>query len=107
MPLQLLVLRHGHAKKDPTAGGSDRDRPLRGTGKRAVDALAPTVQALHPNLVLSSPSQRTRDTLDHLTLPAPVDYQERLYSADVYELIDAVRELTAFQPQPETVLLIG
>jgi phosphohistidine phosphatase len=107
MPLQLLVLRHGHAKKDAPAGGSDWDRPLRGTGRRAVDALAPTVQALKPDLVLSSPSQRTRDTLDHLRLTTAVDYQERLYAADVDELVDAVRELSAFEPEPETVLLIG
>lgn len=107
MPLQLLVLRHGHAERLPPPGGSDWDRRLRGAGRRAVDALAPTVQAMNPDLVLCSPSERTRETLDRLELSSPVDYQELLYGADADELTDAVRELSSREPQPTTVLLIG
>lgn len=106
MPLQLLVLRHGHAKHDIPVGG-DFARTLRQRGKRAVAALAPTVAELAPDLVLSSPSQRTRETVDCLELSVPVEYLEPLYGADEDELLDALRDLAA-RPEPaQTVLLVG
>jgi phosphohistidine phosphatase len=106
VPLQLLVLRHGHAKHDIPAGG-DFARSLRMRGKRALAALAPTVQALDPDLVLSSPSVRTRETVECLGLSAPVDYLDPLYGANEDELIDAIRELSAYEEPPRTVLLVG
>lgn len=108
VPLQLLVLRHGHAEHEPPAsGGGDIDRQLRPKGIRLVGALAPRVQALDPDLVLSSPSVRTRETVDHLELSAPVEYLEPLYAADADELLDAVRELSGRDEPPTTVLLVG
>jgi phosphohistidine phosphatase len=105
--LQLLVLRHGHAQHEPPPGGDDAARQLRPRGRRALTALAPTVQALAPGLVLSSPSMRTRQTVECLSLAAPVDYLEPLYAADADELLDAVRELSAREDPPDTVLLVG
>ncbi len=107
MPLQLLVLRHGHAQQEPPPGGDDAARSLRPRGRRALLALAPKVQALAPGLVLSSPSTRTRETVECLSLTAPVDYLEPLYAADADELLDAVRELSARDDPPDTVLLVG
>lgn len=107
MPLQLLVLRHGHAQHEPPPGGDDYARPLRPRGRRALGELAPTVQALDPGLVLSSPSRRTRETVECLELSVPVDYQDPLYAADADELLDAVRELSARADPPDTVLLVG
>ena len=107
MPLQLLVLRHGHAQQEPPPGGSDVDRPLRTRGRRALTALAPTVQALAPDLVLSSPSRRTRETVACLNLTAPIEYLEPLYAGDVDDLLDAVRDLAAREEPPATVLLVG
>ena len=107
VPLQLLVLRHGHAQHEPPPGGDDFARPLRPRGRRALGELAPTVQALDPGLVLSSPSRRTRETVECLELSAPVDYQEPLYAGDADELLDAVRELSARDHPPDTVLLVG
>jgi phosphohistidine phosphatase len=107
VPLQLLVLRHGHAQQEPPPGGDDFDRPLRTRGRRALTALAPTVQAHAPELVLSSPSRRTRETVECLNLAAAVDYREPLYAGDVDDLLDAVRELAAREAPPETVLLVG
>jgi phosphohistidine phosphatase len=69
--------------------------------------LAPRIQALGPDLVLSSPSRRTRETVECLTLAAPVEYLEPLYAADADELLDAVRELSAREDPPRTVLLVG
>jgi phosphohistidine phosphatase len=107
VPLQLLVLRHGHAEQEPPPGGRDFDRTLRGKGRRTLAALAPTVRALEPDLILSSPSQRTRETVEHLQISARVDYLEPLYEADADELLEAVREASARDESYETVLLVG
>jgi phosphohistidine phosphatase len=107
VPLQLLVLRHGHAQHEPPPGGDDAARPLRPRGRRTVAVLAPRIQALGPDLVLSSPSRRTRETVECLTLAAPVEYLGLLYAADGDELLDAVRELSAREDPPRTVLLVG
>jgi phosphohistidine phosphatase len=107
VPFQLLVLRHGHAEQEPPPGGRDFDRSLRGKGRRSLTALAPTVQALDPDLILSSPSQRTRETVEHLQISARVDYLEPLYEADADELLEAVREASARSESCETVLLVG
>jgi phosphohistidine phosphatase len=107
VPLQLLVLRHGHAEQEPPPGGRDFDRSLRGKGRRTLAALAPKVRALDPDLILSSPSQRTRETVEHLQISARVDYLEPLYEADADELLDAVREASGNGESYETVLLVG
>ena len=65
------------------------------------------MQALAPELVLSSPSTRTRQSVECLVLSAPVDYLEPLYAADGDELLDVVRELSARDDPPDTVLLVG
>ena len=106
MSLQLLVLRHGHAKHDIPAGG-DFARVLRQRGRRAVSALAPTVAQFAPDLVLSSPSQRTRETVECLGLSTAVEYLQVLYGADEDELVDALREVSAYDDKPQTVLLVG
>ncbi len=69
--------------------------------------LAPKIQAIGPDLVLSSPSRRTRETVECLILAAPVEYLEPLYAADADELLEAVRELSARDDPPRTVLLVG
>ncbi len=107
MPLQLLVLRHGHAQHEPPPDGDDFSRPLRPRGRRALAALVPTVHELAPELVLSSPSRRTRETVECLKVSAPVEYLELLYAADADELLDAVREVVARDEPVHTVLLVG
>jgi len=104
----LLVLRH--AKAAHPESGSDHDRPLTERGCRnAVEAG--TVLARHAlavDLILSSTSERTRQTVEHL-LPAsglncaPV-FDRELYHASVPQLLSVIQAL------PEnclTVLLVG
>jgi len=107
VPRTLLVLRHGHAKRLPPTGGGDFERPLRPKGRRAITALQPVVALLDPDLVLSSPSARTRETVDGLALASDVDYLDPLYGADADELIDALREVSSHDEDPQTVLLVG
>ena len=49
---------------------------------------------------------RAGQSVDCLALTAPVDYLEPLYAADADELLDAVRELSARDDPPHTVLLV-
>lgn len=107
VPLQLLVLRHGHAVQEPPPGGNDFDRALRAKGRRTLTALAPKIRALEPELVLSSPSQRTRETVEQLQIAARVDYLAPLYEADADELLEAVREASSSDEGVGTVLLVG
>ena len=108
MAKHLLILRHGHAEQQlPASGEGDVERPLRSKGRRLVTTLSPVVQSAGLDLVLSSPSRRTRQTVDALLLTAPVEWLEPLYGADADELLDAVRELSAREEPPESVLLVG
>ena len=70
----LWLLRHGKAASAAPRGGSDRDRPLTGRGRRDAAALGarlsggvllPGVEELPaPQLVVSSSAVRTRQTAD-------------------------------------------
>jgi phosphohistidine phosphatase len=96
-----------------TSGNSralpDRDRPLSPRGRRAASLMRAAMRelGLAPDMVLLSPSRRTRETLDALEpwddapLVEPVD---TLYLATVPQLLDVLHGV------PETVrsvLLIG
>ncbi len=76
-----------------------------------MKALRSVVGSLRPDLVLSSPSARTRETVQLLELSVEVDYADPLYGADADELIDALRELDADEAddggEATTVLLVG
>jgi phosphohistidine phosphatase len=72
-----------------------------------LEAVGPKVRALEPDLVLSSPSRRTRETVEQLQISARVEYLEPLYEADADELLEAVREASSDDEPYETVLLVG
>jgi len=93
---RLLVLRHGQAKDAPP-GGSDHERPLSKSGRRAVATLGPVVRRLGPDLVLCSSALRTRQTLEALDLDAETDtavdvsIEPGLYGAEVDEIVEHLR----------------
>jgi phosphohistidine phosphatase len=112
----LVLMRHSRATHK--AGFEDVERPLTGRGRRDAAAAGSWLrdQGLVPDLVLCSPSCRTRQTWDELSslLGAPraaaqasaveVWYDSRLYLADDYEL----REIIAETPdEVGTLLVIG
>jgi phosphohistidine phosphatase len=109
MPMrQLLLLRHAKSAWDDKAL-PDRDRPLSPRGRRAAAAMRLAMRdlGLLPDMVLLSPSRRTRETLealepwDEAPLVVPV---ERLYLASVAHLLAVLHGV------PETVrsvMLIG
>jgi len=106
-PRRIIVLRH--AKADwPSV--PDQERPLADRGRRDAPRTGSwlTDSALFPDLVLCSPSVRTRETwklvaheLDHR--PHTV-YDERLYEASPGELVTVLQETP---DDVNSVLLVG
>ncbi len=101
----LYVLRH--AKSDWSSGVlADFDRPLAPRGRKAVDRLARHVveAGVTPELVLSSPARRARDTITGVLPEAPVGFDDGLYGAGAFELIDRLRGV---DPDVGSVMLVG
>lgn len=95
---RLFLLRHAKSSwDDPTL--ADIDRPLAPRGRRAAKAMAAHLRESEtpPELVLCSPSRRTRQTLDRI---APslgrgtvVRIEPELYEASAATLLKKLREL--------------
>jgi phosphohistidine phosphatase len=104
---QLLLLRHAKAESEPAL--DDLDRPLSLRGKRDATAMGAVLRrhALIPQLILCSPSLRTRSTLA-LLAPAlgepAIRIEETLYLASWKEIFD---RLTALERGLARVLVIG
>jgi phosphohistidine phosphatase len=104
----LAILRH--AKADNPPGVADIDRPL--TPRGHADATAAgawlTNRGILPELVICSPSRRTRETWHGVAVglgAAPVVMYERdVYSGDADDLLRLVTEVDDDIP---TVVLIG
>ncbi|MGJ4730594.1 SixA phosphatase family protein [Luteimonas sp. SDU101] len=104
---ELILLRHAHAEL-PRTGQADFDRPLSAEGLAEAEAVAAWMRdkSLLPDLVLCSPSRRTRETLDVVT-QAVGELDKRLEDA-IYEatagtlaaLLDSHRDV-------DRLLLVG
>ncbi|MFD4414471.1 SixA phosphatase family protein [Streptomyces sp. NPDC058251] len=105
---RLVVLRH--AKSAWPEGVSDHERPLAPRGRRDAPAAGRALAEADclPDLALCSTAVRARQTwelaAEQWGTPPPVRLDERLYAADVPELLAAVREVP---DQVGTLLLIG
>jgi phosphohistidine phosphatase len=104
----LYLLRHAKSSwDDPEL--PDRERPLAPRGVRDAKRIARHMRRLEiaPGLVLCSPAVRARQTLEPIEAKvpdAPVDVDERLYSASSETLLERVR---AIPDEVASVLLIG
>jgi len=88
----LLILRH--AKAEPDAGDGDESRPLAKRGRRAAERVGELINDQLPDLILSSSSVRTRETVERLkkgagSLPR-VEYVPELYLASAKTLVAVV-----------------
>ncbi|NCC22208.1 MAG: histidine phosphatase family protein [Alphaproteobacteria bacterium] len=90
----IYVLRHAEA----ASGGNDRNRPLTKNGQADAGRLGAFMakQAFVPELVLCSPAQRTRETLD-AACPSSlsfdiVQYPEVLYNAPAGTIFEIVKQ---------------
>jgi phosphohistidine phosphatase len=91
----LWLLRH--AKASPGADGqADRDRPLNARGREAAGRIGRYLAArgVRPDLVLCSPSLRTRETIELVagqlgSVPA-IEFEEQLYLASERTLLEQI-----------------
>ena len=97
---ELLILRHGKAEKDDTDG--DRRRPLKDSGKRGAQRMGVWLagQGLLPDDIVASPAVRARETAAKCIKAMGADERrvrtdERLYQADVGDLLAALAERPA------------
>ena len=100
----LVLLRH--AKSAYPAGIADHDRPLAARGVREAGLAGTWLRANLPGIdaVLCSTATRTRQTLTHTGVDAPVRYTERLYDATPAAVLD---EITATADAVLTLLVVG
>jgi phosphohistidine phosphatase len=104
----LIVLRHAKAVHVP--GMADRERPLTGRGERDAHRAGVVLGdlGLAPDLVLCSPSTRTRQTaelaLAEFAAGAPVHHERDIYLAHPDELLGLVQRTDA---DVRTLLLVG
>jgi phosphohistidine phosphatase len=96
MTKQLLLLRHAKSSWDDAAL-ADIDRPLSARGEKAARRIGRHLAeaGLAPDLVLCSPSRRTRDTLqlvqEDAGLALTVVIEPRIYLAEPRALLALVR----------------
>ena len=106
---RLYLLRHAKSSwDDPTL--ADHDRALAPRGRRATKVIAKHLarQGISPELVLCSPSTRTRQTLKRLApglrQNADVRIEPELYASSAAELLEVLHEVP---DEVESVMLIG
>jgi phosphohistidine phosphatase len=93
---RLYLLRHAKSSWDEP-GLADRDRPLAPRGRRASKVMAGHVrdERIAPELVLCSPSQRTRETLERIGLDerSEVRIEDDVYGASPGDLLEVLRRV--------------
>lgn len=113
-PSDLLIDRtlvlFRHAKAVPPESMPDLERPLadRGRADARAAGLHLVAQGIEADLVLCSPSERTRETWQSAAeagaTAADVWYDRRIYNGDVDELLAVIHEVPA---EARTVILVG
>ena len=104
----LVLLRHSKAVGHDVM--PDLERPLADRGQADARAAGRylVAQGIEADLVLCSPSQRTRETWQYAAeagaTAADVWYDRRIYNADSDELLDVIREAPT---AARTVVLVG
>ena len=107
---KLTLIRH--AKSDwHSAAVTDFDRPLNERGKKAAPLMGQRLaeRGSSPDLLLSSPAKRARQTATNIAqqinYPEPeIEYNETIYDASLETLINIVRQLDDYSTD---IILIG
>ena len=106
---RLYLLRHAKSSwDDPTL--ADHNRPLAPRGRRAARVMAEHLRrkGIAPELVLCSPSRRTRQTLTRLAPAlgenADVQLESELYAASAADLLEVLREVP---DEVDSLMMIG
>jgi phosphohistidine phosphatase len=104
---RLILFRH--AKSDHVRGVQDLDRPLAERGRTAAPRMGQYLkdEGLLPDLVLVSPSVRTRETWDLARPPlepVAMRIEPRIYEAPSSLLLEALREA---EDDAKVVMFVG
>jgi phosphohistidine phosphatase len=103
---RIYLLRHAKSSwEDP--GLADRDRPLAPRGRKAAARMGAYLreQRIRPDVVLCSPSRRTRETVERMgkaLAKALVEVDEGLYAAGAEPLLDRLLRL----PEARTSVML-
>lgn len=105
----LLLLRHAKSSwKDDAM--RDFDRPLNQRGLKTAPVIGKLIKKrkLQPDLVLSSPAERARQTtqlvIEAAGLKTELRYDERIYEASVARLLEIVSQI---DDEANMVMLVG
>ena len=105
----LLLMRHAKSSwADP--GQPDFERPLNERGQTAAPLMGRFLrrQSLQPDLVISSPAERARQTaalaLAAAEFTCETHYDARIYEASAARLLEVVREI---EERVSTALVVG
>lgn len=105
----LFILRHAKSSwENPDL--SDFDRPLNSRGLDAARFIGALIyeKKLRPQLILSSPAKRTKQTAvlvkEIAEIPRQVRFDERIYEASALTLFNLVSEM---EESFESLLMIG
>lgn len=105
----LLLLRHAKSSWGD-ASLPDIARPLNERGRRAAPLIGGEMRrrGTMPDLVLSSPATRTRETLELVRITAkldsPVRFDERIYEASVDDLLRVIADA---EDEHASILVVG
>lgn len=105
----LFLLRHAKSsRKDESL--PDFERPLNGRGKQAAEKIGRYLkrELIVPELVLSSPAARARETIERVAKAAKwsveVRYDQRIYEAGGLRLLEVISQI---ENERKIVLLVG
>lgn len=105
----LFILRHAKSSwKDSTL--QDFDRPLNGRGRKAAELIGRYIrkQEITPDLILSSPAVRARETIEIVMkaarLSCELRYDQRIYEAGLPRLLEVISQI---EDDKDAVLLVG
>lgn len=106
----LILLRHAKSSwKDPYL--NDHDRPLNKRGKRDAPVMAGILKKYfpRPDMIVASPSKRTRATAEVMATGLGMNkhdivYDKNIYHADAFTLMHIVGDM---ENSVNTVLLVG
>jgi phosphohistidine phosphatase len=105
----LYLLRHAKSSwKNPEL--ADFERPLNGRGKKAGETMGRLManENICPELVLSSPAVRARETIEIVIRAAKLQtelrYDERIYEAGPMRLLEVISQV---ENERKSVMLVG
>jgi phosphohistidine phosphatase len=105
----LFLLRHAKSsRKDQSL--PDFERPLNGRGKQAAEKIGRYLkrELIVPELVLSSPAARARETIERVAKAAKwsveVRFDQRIYEAGGLRLLEVISQI---ENERKAVLLVG